>query len=142
MAEPTRPCSFGSSAMSETDEILESVLRLHPAIRYAAISAGSAVEMLQRAGITAASDSQSDRFEELFVNPALIALARARGNLDCGGLYYLLIRYGNFLQAVIPLPLGHISVAIEPGADWQSILRHLLRLLADSGQLPALPEHA
>ena len=59
----------------------------------------------------------SDRYEELLVNPALLKLASQRGNIDCGGLDYLLVRYGNFFQFVLPESWGHVSVCIEADAD-------------------------
>ena len=42
-----------------------------------------------------ASGLESDRYEELLVNPTLLTLATQRGNIDCGGLKYLIVRYGN-----------------------------------------------
>jgi len=64
-----------------------------------------------------ASSSESDRYEELLVNPTLLKTASQRGNIDCGGLDYLLVRYGNFFQFVLPVSWGHVSVCIEKSAD-------------------------
>ena len=36
-----------------------------------------------------------------------------RGEIDCGGLDYLVVAYGNFFQLVLPIEGGHVSVAIE-----------------------------
>ena len=63
------------------------------------------------------SSSESDRYEELLVNPTLLKLAMQRGNIDCGGLEYLLVRYGSFFQFVLLVSWGHVSVCIEAGAD-------------------------
>jgi hypothetical protein len=43
-----------------------------------------------------ASASVSDRYEELILNPAVLGLTRERGRIDCGGLEFVLVRYGNF----------------------------------------------
>lgn len=60
-----------------------------------------------------ASDSESDKYEELFVNPTILKLVTQRGNVDCGGCNGVVIYYGNFYQYVRPLKEGHISVALE-----------------------------
>ncbi len=59
--------------------------------------------------------------DKLFWNPSpfttLLTLAAQRDNIDCGGLEYLIIRYGNFFQFVLPTPRGHVSVCIEKNAN-------------------------
>jgi hypothetical protein len=50
-------------------------------------------------------------------NPSLLTLVRQRGNLDCGGADFVLVRYGNFYQLIIPLQDGHVSVCFEPDAN-------------------------
>jgi hypothetical protein len=76
---------------------------------------------------------QSDRYEELLVNPTLIALSRARGQIDCGGLRFLVVGYGNFDQLVVPIREGHVSIALERTADPIPFLPRLLRLLEMHG---------
>ena len=51
------------------------------------------------------------------MNPTLLKLATQRGNIDCGGLEYVLVRYGSFFQFVAPARWGHVSVCIEADAD-------------------------
>jgi hypothetical protein len=51
-----------------------------------------------------AAQAESDKYEELIVNPALLTLVQQRGNIDCGGARFLVVRYGNFYQLVIDLP--------------------------------------
>jgi hypothetical protein len=87
------------------------------AIRYVAFAHGQEVAMRQRKGIEGASSSESDRFEELLVNPALVTLARQRGEIDCGGFEFAVVGYGNFRQLVVPLEAGHVSIAFELEAD-------------------------
>ena len=71
----------------------------------------------QREAVAGASEVESDRYEELLVNPTLLLLAKQRGDIDCGGLRSLIISYGNFRQYVRAYGDGHISVCIENTAD-------------------------
>jgi hypothetical protein len=43
---------------------------------------------------------ESGKYEELIVNPTVLTLVRQRGNIDGGGVEFLLIRYGSFWQTV------------------------------------------
>jgi hypothetical protein len=119
--------------MSATDSVISELFWITPEIRYIAVARGQEVELHQRPGIEAASGSESDRYEELLVNPTLITLARQRGEIDCGGLRFLLVGYGNFHQLVIPGPEGHVSIAFELGADPLRWLRCVTKTLADHG---------
>ena len=89
------------------------IFAVSPAIRYVAVGRGQDVELRERPDLADASSSESDRYEELLVNPTLLTLARQRGEIDCGGLDYLVVAYGNFFQLVLPVEGGHVSVAIE-----------------------------
>jgi hypothetical protein len=97
--------------------MIEEILSLSDDIRYVAVYREGRLEMKVREAAADASSPESDRYEELLVNPTLIALASQRGNIDCGGLDYLIVRYGNFFQFVLPTGWGHVSVCIEKTAD-------------------------
>ena len=100
------------------EELLDALLELTPAVRYAAIHPGSGEPVFrQRIGAPDASRSESDYWEELLVNPTLLDLARRRGEVDRGGLQYLVIRYDSFVQLVLPFARGHVSVCFSPEAD-------------------------
>lgn len=93
-----------------------------PQVRYVALRSGDQVMMRQKDGLAGPSASESDRYEELLVNPTLLTLAGQRGRIDCGGLEYLLVGYGNFRQLVVPTRDGHVSVALEnDGADAETV---------------------
>lgn len=96
---------------------LADLFALSPAVRYAAIYRNGELEMRSRTGTANASSAESDKYEELIVNPGVLTLTRQRGEIDCGGLDYVLIRYGSFFQLVVPVSWGHLSVCIEPDAD-------------------------
>ena len=95
------------------DELADRVFAVSPAVRYVALGRGQDVRLRERPDLADASSGESDRYEELLVNPTLIALARQRGEIDCGGLDYLMVAYGSFLQLILPVEGGHVSVAIE-----------------------------
>ncbi|HEU5040159.1 MAG TPA: hypothetical protein VFT84_05045 [Gemmatimonadales bacterium] len=98
-------------------DLIERVFALTPDIRYVAVYLDGQLRSSQRPGLSQASASESDKYEELIVNPTLLTLTRQRGEIDCGGLEFVLIRYGSFYELVLPLPGGHLSVGIEPHAD-------------------------
>lgn len=96
--------------------IASDIFELSPDVRYVATLLDGNLELASRAAANA-SASESDRYEELLVNPALLLLTRQRGEIDCGGLEYLLVRYGAFYALVIPVPGGHVAVSVEPTGD-------------------------
>ena len=116
-----------------TQQLFDSLFAISGAIRYVALRLGDDLDMRQRAGISAASSSESDRYEELLVNPTLLTLAGQRGRIDCGGLEFILIRYGNFFQLVHPLKASHISIATEPEADPLSLVASIRQILVQHG---------
>jgi hypothetical protein len=95
------------------DALADAVFAVSPAVRYVALARGQDVRLRERPDLADASSSESDRYEELLVNPTLLTLARQRGEIDCGGLDYLVVAYGAFFQLVLPIDRGHVSVAIE-----------------------------
>jgi hypothetical protein len=96
---------------------IERIFKRSGHVRCVAIYANGTLESQQREGLGDASAGGSDRYEELFINPTLITAASQRGNLDCGGMNYLIVRYGNFFQNVISTTTGHVSVCVALEAD-------------------------
>ena len=97
--------------------MIQSIFELSDSVRFVAVYRDGQLETESKSNTGGASGAESDRYEELLVNPTLITLATQRGNIDCGGLDYLLVRYGNFFQFVLPVHGGHVSVCIEADAD-------------------------
>ena len=85
------------------DRLVDALFELTSDIRYVAVYRHGELSLRQRSKPTLASASESDRYEELLVNPTLLTLTRQRGDIDCGGLDYVVIRYGNFFQFVAPI---------------------------------------
>src|SRR5512147_1332841 len=97
--------------------MIAKIFSLSKDIRYVAVYRDGRLQMKSRGAVAGASSPESDRYEELLVNPALITLASQRGKIDCGGLDYIIVRYGRFFQFVLPTEWGHVSVCIERTAD-------------------------
>jgi hypothetical protein len=76
------------------------------------------------------STSESTFYEELLVNPTLVKLAGQRGRLDCGGLRYVAIGYGGFVQLVLPMKDGHLSLGVAETADVASLAAAAHEVLA------------
>lgn len=93
--------------------LIDKLFETSGSIRYVAIYHDNKLTSKQRTELTNASDSESDKYEELFVNPTILKIAGQRGSLDCGGLNFIIIRYGNFFQLIREFLNGHISICID-----------------------------
>jgi hypothetical protein len=115
----------------DTRRLVEELFALSEQVRYVAVRIGGGDGLLrERAGLANASASESDRYEERIVNPTLLALVGERGRIDCGGVDWVLVRYGHFFQLVHPVRGGHVSVAFEPGTDVLALQPQVLAVLA------------
>jgi len=97
--------------------IIEDLFGSFSEVRYVAVYADGVLTFRQREQIAGSSSADTDRFEELLVNPALLTLARQRGNIDCGGLRFMIVAYGNFYQLIKEINGGHISICLDKGVD-------------------------
>jgi hypothetical protein len=113
--------------------MIERIFQLSESIRYVAVYKDGQLESRAKSNASNASSSESDRYEELLVNPTLLKLAMQRGNIDCGGLEYLIVRYGSFFQFVLPVGWGHVSVCIEADADPIQIGAQVKAFVASEG---------
>ena len=117
--------------------VSDALFRLSPALRYVALYQHGVLTMAERPNLHVPSSAESDRYEELLVNPTVLTLTEQRGDIDCGGLEFVLIRYGRFFQLVHRVPGGHVSIAIEPEADPLALVPQVRRVLAAAGLSPA-----
>lgn len=114
------------------EKIIEKAMALTSSIRYVAVYIDGKLSSKERSGINDSSASESDKYEELIVNPTLLKLTTQRGNIDCGGLNYIIIRYGNFFVLLFPAEGGHVNFGFEPNInpfDWIEPIISLLRKL-------------
>jgi len=101
-----------------SEKISARLFELDPNIRYVAINQrGLIVEMEQNPNRPSLNPTETDRMEELIVNPIVLEAARRRGNIDMKGIRYVLIRYGTMHQLIFPYKDGHLSIGIELTAN-------------------------
>lgn len=112
------------------DELIDELFAVSDDVRYVAVRLEKTLVFRERGGLVDASAAESDRYEELIVNPTLLTLLRQRGEIDCGGLEYALVRYGSFFQFICPAGAGHVSVALEPGSDPLALVPRLRAVIA------------
>ncbi|HZY03842.1 MAG TPA: hypothetical protein VFF02_10085 [Anaeromyxobacteraceae bacterium] len=115
------------------DSIIDGIMAISPGVRYVAVCRAGRLSSRQRPGLAGASASESDRYEELIVNPVLLELVKRRGDIDCGGARWLVIGYGHFFQLVCAVDGGHVSVAFELDQDPMRHMPDVLRVLAAHG---------
>jgi hypothetical protein len=77
---------------------VDAFFRISNDVRYVALYLDGELALRERSGPANASASELDKYEELIVNPSVLTLVRQRGNIDCGGVKFVVIRYGNFWQ--------------------------------------------
>jgi len=97
----------------QINKLIDKLFETSDSIRYVAIYHDNELTSKQRTELTDTSDSESDKYEELFVNPTILKIAGQRGRLDCGGLNFVIIKYGNFFQLIREFSDGHISICID-----------------------------
>jgi hypothetical protein len=78
---------------------------------------GKIVEMEQSPQHPTYNPHESDRIEELIVNPIVLEITRRRGNIDMNGIRYVIIRYGTQYQLLMSYKDGHISIGVESEDD-------------------------
>ena len=113
------------------ENTIDNIFAISKDIRYVAIYKNNTLKTKSKS-CENQSSLESDKYEELFINPTILKAASQRGNLDCGGLDYILIKYGNFFQCVVPIDKGHISVCIESFSNPVKIALKILKLIENS----------
>ncbi len=111
------------------EQLINDLFRFSDSIRYIALYSEGKLISSSRPGLSNESSSESDRYEELIVNPTLLTLVTQRGNIDCGGTHYVLIRYGNFFEFVKAVPSGHISIGLQLSANPLEIIPGMEELI-------------
>ena len=104
------------------------VFELDSGIRYLAVNQeGEIVEMEQR--LPSHNPVETDRMEELLVNPTILEMTKRRGDLDLDGIRYIIIQYGLQYQAIFNYRNGHVSVGIESDSDAVGVVSKILEHL-------------
>ena len=111
------------------ETLKDQIFALSGDIRYVAIYADGKLISGEKPSLQNTSTSESDKYEELIVNPTLLKLVTQRGNIDCGGVEYVIIKYGSFFEFVMPIKNGHVSVGIEPQSNVLEITSKIQNLV-------------
>lgn len=111
--------------------ISERVFSLSDDIRSVAVLYRGELASVSRPDPGGTNEWDSDRYEEIIVNPTLITLLRQRGNIDCGGMRHIVIHYGNVTQLVHPMNGGHVSVGFALKSNYARTLPKIRKLLRD-----------
>lgn len=110
------------------EKISSALFELDPGIRYVAVNqGGEIVEMEQR--LPSFNPVDTDRMEELLVNPTVLNITKRRGDLDLDGVRFVLIRYGLQYQAIFNYREGHVSVGIELGSNAVEVVERVMQQL-------------
>ena len=116
--------------LTNQEMLSDRLFRLEPKIRYVALNQnGQITEMRQSELHPTLNAHETDRIEELIVNPVVLELAARRGNLDMDGIRYVVIRYGTQYQLLLPYRQGHLSVGVNVQDDPVAIANKVLSAL-------------
>jgi hypothetical protein len=115
------------------ESLQNQIFSISGSVRYVAIYANDKLISGEKPGLENTSSSESDKYEELIVNPTLLKLVIQRGNIDCGGVEYVIIKYGSFFEFVMPINNGHVSVGIEQDSNIMDITNKIQSLVKASG---------
>ena len=121
---------YQQPATGDAEQLIQALFDIG-GVGYVALGSGQEVLMRSAPGITGETKAQSNFYEELLVNPTLLKLASQRAGLDCGGLNYIAIGYGHFIQLIMQMKDGHVSRKTATGefaAKVRDVLERLERL--------------
>jgi hypothetical protein len=99
------------------NKIIETLFDTFEEIRYVAVYNNQELVFKQKEANSDSSSTDTDKYEELLINPVLLTAASQRGNIDCGGLRFIIIGYGNFYQLIRQIQGGHISICLNKNSD-------------------------
>ncbi|WP_457097791.1 hypothetical protein [Lysobacter sp. P5_B9] len=94
-------------------QIIDTCFAASPNVRYVAVYLDGKVSLRSREDVQLLGSNESDQYEEIIVNPTLLKLVTQRGNIDCGGVQHVVVRYGMFVALILPIDGGHVTVSFE-----------------------------
>jgi hypothetical protein len=112
--------------MTAHARLIDACLAASPHVRHVAAYLDGVLEVRSRDGVP---ERESDRYEELIVNPTLLTLLRQRGDIDCGGCHHVVVAYGTFFAFVYPMAGGHVTIGFEPGTPLDAEIPRMVELI-------------
>jgi hypothetical protein len=102
-------------------------------VGYVALSSGTEVLMRPMKDLPSETTAESNFYEELLVNPTLLKLASHRGSIDCGGLKYIAVGYGDFTQLIMLTRDGTVSIGLSKNAPAREVAASAQAVLEKHG---------
>jgi hypothetical protein len=125
--------TYEQHASDRAQELITDIFKLG-GIGYVALCCGQEVLLRQAPGMVSRTTAETNFYEELLVNPTLLKLASQRADLDCGGLNYVAIGYGDFVQLIMLTKDGHVSLGISRKAHTGELAARVKAVLQEHGQ--------
>jgi len=132
--------TYTELASPEAERLVDAFFALGH-VGYVALGRGQEVLMRSHPDIVTETTPESNFYEELLVNPTLLTLAGQRGGLDCGGLGYIAVGYGGFIEMIMRMKNGHVSLGVSPKTQVGEFAKRMQAVLEQHGAtyLPAAP---
>ena len=131
--------TYNQPATDSAERLISAIFALG-GVGYVALCSGQEVLLRAAPGLSTTTTEESNFYEELLVNPTLLTLASQRANLDCGGLRYIAIGYGGFVQLIMLIKDGHVSLGVSRKANLGEVAERLQSLLDLHGRAWEPPE--
>lgn len=119
---------YSQVAAPSADSLIADLFALGD-IGYVALGCGPDVLMRHAPGLQTTTTAETNFYEELLVNPTLLKLANQRAGLDCGGLSYIAVGYGDFTQLILPMRDGHVSLGVSRRAPVRELAERVHEVL-------------
>jgi hypothetical protein len=124
---PVNPTNI---SQAPEERLSERLFRLEPKIRYLALNQNGQIQEMRQSPLHPSTNPpESDRIEELIVNPTVLDITARRGNIDMDGIRYVVVRYGTQFQLLFPYPDGHLSIGVNLEDDPIEIARKVATAL-------------
>ncbi len=132
--------TYEQPASNKAQQLINEIFKLG-GIGYVALCCGQEVLLREAPGMESRTTAESNFYEELLVNPTLLKIASQRADLDCGGLNYIAVGYGDFVQLIMLIKDGHISMGISRKAHAGELATRVQSVLQEHEQAwtPAAP---
>ena len=131
--------NYEQPATADAEQLIQALFDIG-GVGYVALGSGQEVLMRSAPGITGETTAETNFYEELLVNPTLLKLASQRAELDCGGLNYIAIGYGHFIQLIMRMEGGHVSLGVSRKTVTGEFAAKVWDVLERLGRLPRATE--
>jgi len=125
--------TYDQPASDKAERLIAQIFALG-GVGYVALCSDQEVVLRAAPGLVSTTTEETNFYEELLVNPTLLKLASQRANLDCEGLRYVAIGYGKFVQLIMLMKEGHVSIGVSRKTNTSDLAERVQSLLEEHGQ--------